>query len=95
MTLAERGTIPSGLARSGRWTCPIPRLPAIFREAGLDALPALHQAMSPAPYGEIQSRFETGRRCYTAWSEDRLVAYGWVSYDEEWIGESRLDRRRP
>ncbi len=39
---------------------------------------------------EILKRFETGRRCYAAWVEDEIAAYGWVSFDEEFIGELKL-----
>jgi ribosomal protein S18 acetylase RimI-like enzyme len=39
---------------------------------------------------EILLRFETGRRCYAAWVEGQLAAYGWVSFDEEFIGELSL-----
>jgi hypothetical protein len=39
---------------------------------------------------ELLNRFNTGRRCYTAWVGDTLAAYGWVSFDEEYIGELNL-----
>jgi hypothetical protein len=42
---------------------------------------------------EVYGRFETGRRCFTAWVEGQLAAYGWVSFDEEYIGELSLRLR--
>ena len=39
---------------------------------------------------EVSKRFEMGRRCYVARVESKIVAYGWVSFDEEFIGELNL-----
>ena len=38
----------------------------------------------------MRLRFETGRHCYTAWVAGVLAAYGWVSFEEEFIGELGL-----
>lgn len=67
-----------------------PRIPAAFRLAGLESVSALADAMGPDASAEILKRFETGRRCYTAWLGDKLAAYGWVSFNEEYIGELNL-----
>jgi ribosomal protein S18 acetylase RimI-like enzyme len=40
---------------------------------------------------EVCRRLESGRRCYGAWVEGRLAAYGWVSFNQEWVGELRLE----
>ena len=72
-------------------TTPItPRIPATFRLAGLESVSALAEAMGPNASAEILKRFETGRRCYAAWVADKLAAYGWVSFNEEHIGELNL-----
>jgi hypothetical protein len=67
-----------------------PRIPATFRLAGLESVSALSEAMGGDASAEILKRFETGRRCYTAWVADQLAAYGWVSFNEEHIGELNL-----
>jgi len=67
-----------------------PLIPATFRPAGPESVPALAEAMGPDASVEILKRFETGRRCYTAWAGDKLAAYGWVSFNEEYIGELNL-----
>jgi hypothetical protein len=67
-----------------------PLVPATFRRVGPDFLSALTSAVSGNASEELLKRFETGRRCYTAWVEDRVVAYGWVSLNEEYIGELNL-----
>jgi ribosomal protein S18 acetylase RimI-like enzyme len=67
-----------------------PRIPVTFRPVGLESVPALAEAMGPEASAEILKRFETGRRCYAAWSADHLAAYGWVSFNEEHIGELSL-----
>jgi hypothetical protein len=46
--------------------------------------------MESEPSAEIIHRFETGRRCYGAWVEGKLAAYGWVSFDKEYVGELSL-----
>jgi ribosomal protein S18 acetylase RimI-like enzyme len=40
---------------------------------------------------EVCRRLESDRRCYGAWVDGRLAAYGWISFDEEWVGELRLE----
>jgi len=69
-----------------------PLVPATFGRAGPEAAPALAAAMG-GETREILGRFETGRRCYAAWVEGQLAAYGWVSFDEEFIGELSLRLR--
>jgi len=67
-----------------------PLVAAIFRRAGPDLVPALVSTMGRDASVELFERFETGRRCYTAWVGDQLASYGWVSFDEERIGELNL-----
>src|SRR5512135_2379696 len=67
-----------------------PRVPATFRRVGPDLVPALVSAIGRDASAELLQRFETGRRCYTAWVGDQLASYGWVSFDEEHIGELNL-----
>ena len=67
-----------------------PRIPATFRAAGPESASAMAEAMGSAAAMEILQRFETGRRCYSAWVGDKLAAYGWVSFNEEHIGELNL-----
>jgi ribosomal protein S18 acetylase RimI-like enzyme len=69
-----------------------PLIAATFGPAGAEAGRVLAAAMG----GETRSileRFETGRRCYAAWVEGQLAAYGWVSFDQEFIGELSLRLR--
>ncbi len=39
---------------------------------------------------EARGRLAAGRRCYGAWVHRQLAAYGWVSFDEEYVGELDL-----
>lgn len=66
-----------------------PLVAAAFRRAGPESAPALAEAMG-AGLEEVNQRFETGRSCYTAWVEGQLASYGWVSFDEEMVGELDL-----
>lgn len=67
-----------------------PSMNATFRRIGPDLLAALVSITGYSSSGELLTRFETGRRCYTAWVGDQLVSYGWLSVDEERIGELNL-----
>ncbi len=70
-----------------------PRLAATFRRLGPESISVLASALEGDMAAEVRKRFETGRRCYTAWVDGRLAAYGWVSFDEEFIGELSLRLR--
>jgi len=71
----------------------MPLVDAVLGRAGPEAAPELAAIMEGVTYPEILGRFESGRRCYTARVEEKLVAYGWVSFDEEYVGELRLRLR--
>jgi ribosomal protein S18 acetylase RimI-like enzyme len=67
-----------------------PLVPAAFRRAGPDLIPALVSAMDGVSSAGLLKRFENGRRCYISQVEDQIAAYGWVSLDDEHIGELNL-----
>jgi len=67
-----------------------PRIPVVFRHAGPETLEPLVAAMGEGLRPEILRRFEAGKRCYAAWAGERIAAYGWVSRDDEYIGEFNL-----
>jgi len=67
-----------------------PLIEASFSLVRKESIPELVIAMRPATSAEIKKRFEAGRRCYVAKVESKVVAYGWVSFDEEFIGELNL-----
>jgi hypothetical protein len=67
-----------------------PRLPASFARVGPDAANRLAAAMSLDGPAEVQRRLDTGRRCYAAEVGGELVAYGWVSFEQEAVGELDL-----
>jgi GNAT superfamily N-acetyltransferase len=68
----------------------IPLIPVTFRRAGPDLLLALVSAMEGVSSEELLKRLENGRRCYTGWVGDQIVVYGWVSLEEEDIGELNM-----
>lgn len=67
-----------------------PLILAAFRRAEAESVPALAEAMGRDASAEILKRFESGGRCFGAWIGNQLAAYGWVSFDEEYIGELNL-----
>jgi ribosomal protein S18 acetylase RimI-like enzyme len=68
------------------WPAIQPAIPATFDRIVVDSADALAATMSLAGTGEVRRRLESGRRCYITWVAGELVAYGWVSFDEEAIG---------
>jgi GNAT superfamily N-acetyltransferase len=67
----------------------VPRVQADFRPVTLDLAPALAASTGLSPQG-IRRRLESRRQCYAAWAVDQAVAYGWVSFESEEIGELNL-----
>jgi hypothetical protein len=67
-----------------------PLVSTTFNSVAPECASALAAAMGADYSAEITRRFETGRRCYAAWIEGEIAAYGWVSLEEESIGELNL-----
>jgi hypothetical protein len=70
-----------------------PALPVTFQRIGADAIRSLSQVMGMADYTPIIRRFERDKRCYAGLLADDIVTYGWVTFDEEDIGELGLKAR--
>src|SRR3989440_7709615 len=68
----------------------IPRVPAAFTRTGPEAAQELAQAMGFDNPEIVLQRLAAGRHCYTARVNGSLAAYGWVTFDEEAIGELGL-----
>src|SRR5256714_6842003 len=68
----------------------VPRVPATFMRIGPEIAGELAQAMGLDDPAIILQRFATGRHCYAARVDGKLAAYGWVTFDEEAIGELGL-----
>jgi hypothetical protein len=67
-----------------------PLVVASFRRAGIESARIVGTAMGGDITDEVLSRFKTGRRCYSAWVDGALASYGWVSNNEEFVGELHL-----
>ena len=91
---AENDPPPAGTIWMLNLDEPVPAvtllIPATFRRVGADLLPALVSAMDGVSSAGLLKRFDNGRRCYAAWVEDQIAAYGWVSFEDEYIGELNL-----
>jgi GNAT superfamily N-acetyltransferase len=68
----------------------IPRVHADFRRVSLNIAPALASSTGLHLLPETIRRLENGRQCYAAWVDGQAVAYGWVSFESEDIGELNL-----
>ena len=71
----------------------LPECMASFGRAGQESIVALAAAMGPGSLAEIRKRFAAGRHCYVAWFGKQIVSYGWVSFNEEMVGELNLRLR--
>ncbi len=65
-------------------------LPARFCRLEPDSARDLTAVIGSPSMDEIRRRFEAGARCYAAWVGSDLAAYGWVSFEEEYVGEFNL-----
>jgi GNAT superfamily N-acetyltransferase len=72
---------------------PVVRVPVEFMRAGPEAAQELAQAMDLEGPAVVLQRFDNGRHCYVGRIEGTLVTYGWVTFDEEDIGELGLSIR--
>jgi len=68
----------------------LPRVSADFCRLTPDLGPALASSTDSISLNEIISRLESGRQCYAARVDGQIVAYGWVSFEHEDIGELNL-----
>src|SRR5262245_3968709 len=67
-----------------------PRVAARFERVGPEETSALTQAMGKRSLSPVQRRFAAGKYCYVARVAEEIATYGWVTFDEEIIGELRL-----
>jgi GNAT superfamily N-acetyltransferase len=72
---------------------PVPQVPVAFMRAGPEVAQELVQAMDLGDQAVVVQRFDNGRHCYVGRIEGRLATYGWVTFDEEDIGELSLSIR--
>lgn len=66
-----------------------PLVEVTFRRLSPDLVPPLASTMGISA-SDVSKRLDIGGRCYTAWAGDQLASYGWVSFEEEHIGELNL-----
>jgi ribosomal protein S18 acetylase RimI-like enzyme len=67
-----------------------PYVPAEFRRVDLHSTADLASPLRFITVAEFNRRLESGCQCYVACVDDQLAAYGWVSFDDEDIGELNL-----
>ena len=72
---------------------PLPRVEVNFQRVGSEVASSLAQAMGLGSPEEVLKRFDAGKHCYTGNVDGVLATYGWVTFDEELIGELRLHIR--
>ena len=72
---------------------PLPQVPVAFMRAGPEVARELAQAMNLDDEAAVLQRFDDGRHCYVGRIEGKLATYGWVTFDEEHIGELSLSIR--
>jgi hypothetical protein len=72
---------------------PVSRVDVQFQRVGSEAAPSLTIAMESGSPEEVFKRFDASKHCYTGKVNDVLATYGWVTFDEELIGELRMHIR--
>lgn len=66
---------------------------ATFLRAGPEDISELATAMGLDDVEPVARRFARGCQCYIARFEERLISYGWITFDEERIGSLGLSVR--
>lgn len=66
---------------------PAPRLPVTFSRLGQQDAGELARAMRCDDAAIVQQRFDAGKHCYGGKIENAIATYGWVTFDQETIGE--------
>ena len=72
---------------------PVLQIQVAFTRVGPDVALELAQAMDLDDEAAVLQRFDNGRHCYVGRIEGKLATYGWVTFDEEDIGELGLSIR--
>lgn len=72
---------------------PVPRVPVTFVRAEQAVAGELAEAMGLTDAAPVLQRLSLGRHCYIARVANQLVAYGWITFDKEEIGELGLSVR--
>ena len=70
-----------------------PRIATAFQRVGPEAASTLTRAMELDNSTVVLQRFANRKRCYAGKVEGKLATYGWVTFDEEGIGELGLNIR--
>lgn len=70
-----------------------PRIATAFQRVGPEAASTLAQAMGLDNPTIVLQRFANRKRCYTGNVKGKPATYGWVTLDEEGIGELGLNIR--
>ncbi len=71
----------------------VPRLPVAFMRIGPEVAQELAHAMQLDDPSVVLQRFARGCHCYAGTIDGKLTTYGWVTFDEEGIGELSLNFR--
>jgi len=87
MSAYERGALWAMDLMGHVATPVVPQVAAIFGEVRHDAAEQLATAMGLSDAEAVRWRFAAGRRCFVAWVDGAIAAYGWVSQGMEYIGE--------
>lgn len=68
----------------------LPPCSITFSRVGVESAGPLATTMGSGSMPEILKRFAAGRHCYAVWVGNEIASYGWVSFDEEMVGELNL-----
>jgi GNAT superfamily N-acetyltransferase len=72
---------------------PEPGIPVTFQRAGPEIAGELAQVMQLDNPALVSERFSTGRHCYVGRVEGKIATYGWITFDQEDVGELGLTIR--
>jgi GNAT superfamily N-acetyltransferase len=69
----------------------IPRIKVNIRQATIDDLVKLKDMVDTEKYTRFQQRLDQGNICFLALDEDKVAAFSWISFHNEYLTESRIE----
>jgi ribosomal protein S18 acetylase RimI-like enzyme len=65
----------------------IPKVPVSIKQSTIDDMGKLASIVDKDKYFRFQQRFKQGKICFIALDKDKVVAFSWISFQNEYIPE--------
>jgi RimJ/RimL family protein N-acetyltransferase len=69
----------------------IPKIKVSIKQATIDDLEKFKDIVDSEKYHRFQQRFKKGNICFMVLDGDKVVAFSWISFDNEYESESQIE----